>query len=341
MDDYRVKVGFLDHPKTIMFKRRVGPGAVETLLRMFEFCTMNSGRTGGSLDGMSNEAIAIALRWDGYPDELVGWLCEVGFLDKNDAGDVVSVHDWAEHNGYVAGHLERSRRATRGGKASGKSRKKSSTKATKSNPGAETVEPKAASTPEAVEPKAESGQEILNTVSISIPVSNSIPNTEPIPESKPPAQSDKEYYLARAARGVSTKAPDAQSAPPSGLIEFKMPTTQYDHLITGKEIDGWSEAYPAVDVLQALRSMRQWCLSNPKKKKTARGVRRFITSWLEREQNKGGNQGNGAARPNKSHSKFKSATERAMEIAYAEDRANGIYSTDEQAAGQIPERGSG
>ena len=54
-------------------------------------------------------------------------------------------------------------------------------------------------------------------------------------------------------------------------------------------IDEWKTAYPAVDVLQALRAMRQWCLSNPRKRKTKRGVRRFITSWLERLQNKGGN----------------------------------------------------
>lgn len=53
-------------------------------------------------------------------------------------------------------------------------------------------------------------------------------------------------------------------------------------------IDEWKTAYPAVDVLQALRAMRQWCLSNPRKRKTERGVRRFITGWLERLQNKGG-----------------------------------------------------
>ena len=52
----------------------------------------------------------------------------------------------------------------------------------------------------------------------------------------------------------------------------------------------WELAYPAVEPVQELRKMRQWCLSNPRKRKTEKGVRRFITNWLERVQNKGGNK---------------------------------------------------
>lgn len=61
-----------------------------------------------------------------------------------------------------------------------------------------------------------------------------------------------------------------------------------DYGVTQDDIEEWAAAYPAVDVLQQLRNMRQWCLSNPRKKKTARGIRRFITGWLERKQNRGG-----------------------------------------------------
>ena len=31
-----------------------------------------------------------------------------------------------------------------------------------------------------------------------------------------------------------------------------------------------------------LKKMRLWCISNPAKRKTKRGVRRFITTWLGR-----------------------------------------------------------
>ena len=34
--------------------------------------------------------------------------------------------------------------------------------------------------------------------------------------------------------------------------------------------------------------MRGWLLSNPKKRKTAGGMLRFVNSWLAKEQNRGG-----------------------------------------------------
>jgi hypothetical protein len=50
----------------------------------------------------------------------------------------------------------------------------------------------------------------------------------------------------------------------------------------------WSQLYPNVDVLQQLRNMAGWCDANPTKRKTRGGVKRFITAWLAREQDKGG-----------------------------------------------------
>ena len=61
-----------------------------------------------------------------------------------------------------------------------------------------------------------------------------------------------------------------------------------EHPIYKHDVEEWVLTYPAVNILQQLRNMRQWCLSNPTRKKTKRGVRRFITGWLERKQNKGG-----------------------------------------------------
>ncbi|MBR1741921.1 MAG: phage replisome organizer N-terminal domain-containing protein [Lachnospiraceae bacterium] len=45
---------------------------------------------------------------------------------------------------------------------------------------------------------------------------------------------------------------------------------------------------PNVDVKQQFNEMRRWCLSNPTKKKTQRGVKRFVNSWLAKEQDRGG-----------------------------------------------------
>lgn len=50
----------------------------------------------------------------------------------------------------------------------------------------------------------------------------------------------------------------------------------------------WKGTYPAVDVEQELRKMAAWSDANPMKRKTRRGIVRFINSWLSREQDRGG-----------------------------------------------------
>lgn len=53
------------------------------------------------------------------------------------------------------------------------------------------------------------------------------------------------------------------------------------------QVDEWSELYPAVDVMQELRKMAGWLDANPSKRKTKRGILRFVNGWLAREQDKG------------------------------------------------------
>jgi len=62
---------------------------------------------------------------------------------------------------------------------------------------------------------------------------------------------------------------------------------QGEYPVLQAQVDEWAEAYPAVDVMQELREMRQWCLANLKRRKTRRGVLKFITGWLAREQDRG------------------------------------------------------
>lgn len=62
--------------------------------------------------------------------------------------------------------------------------------------------------------------------------------------------------------------------------------------VTDEDVAKWNELYPAVDVMQELRKMAGWCESNTTKRKTRRGVRAFITSWLARAQDRSGSQNN-------------------------------------------------
>lgn len=56
------------------------------------------------------------------------------------------------------------------------------------------------------------------------------------------------------------------------------------------QVQEWQELYPAVDIIQELRKMKGWLNANPTKRKTRRGITRFINGWLSREQDKGGSK---------------------------------------------------
>ena len=55
-----------------------------------------------------------------------------------------------------------------------------------------------------------------------------------------------------------------------------------EYLIDQAEQARLKELYPRVDVIQELRNMSAWCEANPSRRKTVRGVNRFIVSWLNR-----------------------------------------------------------
>lgn len=63
------------------------------------------------------------------------------------------------------------------------------------------------------------------------------------------------------------------------------------HNVTDDDVEHWSKLYPAIDAKQELRNMVGWCEANPSKRKTAKGVKRFIVNWLARAQDNGGTKG--------------------------------------------------
>lgn len=50
-------------------------------------------------------------------------------------------------------------------------------------------------------------------------------------------------------------------------------------------VENWQAAYPGVDVLLELRKAAAWQDSNPRDRKTSRGMFRFLNGWLNRAQN--------------------------------------------------------
>lgn len=99
------------------------------------------------------------------------------------------------------------------------------------------------------------------------------PNQEPITNNQEPI--------------INTSPQAAHTSPFPSVITIPL-VNKTEHPITQEQVLEWSTAYPAVDVMQQLRNMRQWCIGNPSKRKTARGINAFIVRWLTSKQDKGG-----------------------------------------------------
>ena len=91
------------------------------------------------------------------------------------------------------------------------------------------------------------------------------------------------------AQGIGTRAgmmvEKAAGPTPEVFIQLPLNTGEmYD--VTVDYVDEKQALYPAIDVRQQLRTMRGWLDDNPKNRKTASGIKRFMNGWLAREQNR-------------------------------------------------------
>lgn len=100
-----------------------------------------------------------------------------------------------------------------------------------------------------------------------------------IKESKVNKSKEKNIYC--------TKPEKPPSAPPIITLPLNDKT---DYEITQVEVEHWNELYPAVDIMAELRKMKGWCEGNPAKRKTRRGIVRFVNAWLAKEQDRGGSR---------------------------------------------------
>lgn len=88
-------------------------------------------------------------------------------------------------------------------------------------------------------------------------------------------------------KNINTTAPTAKkrSEQKADKPTFNFETKSWEN-ITPELKQLWIEAYPACDVDICLRQMAAWLIANPRKKKV--NYTRFITNWLTREQDRGG-----------------------------------------------------
>lgn len=71
------------------------------------------------------------------------------------------------------------------------------------------------------------------------------------------------------------------------------------------DVDSYKGLYPSVNVEQEMRNMIGWLDANPTRRKTKSGMKRFVNSWLTRQQNE-----NKATSPPAAKSKFNNFEQR-------------------------------
>lgn len=85
---------------------------------------------------------------------------------------------------------------------------------------------------------------------------------------------------------IDTVCPEVITSRPEVFISLPLVTGSGSFDVTLDYLNSLRNLYPAIDVEQEFRKMYAWLDSNPKNRKTERGIKRFITGWLGRAQDK-------------------------------------------------------
>lgn len=107
-------------------------------------------------------------------------------------------------------------------------------------------------------------------------------NQEPVTSNHKPIKETKESCTKPVA---SAPAP----VPTPAETQITIPTNKNgnEFPILKTKMAEWEATFPGVDVPLTLVEIRQWCVDNPSKRKTDKGIHSFINRWLAREQNGG------------------------------------------------------
>ncbi|BAE74453.1 hypothetical protein SGGMMB4_02686 [Sodalis glossinidius str. 'morsitans'] len=90
-------------------------------------------------------------------------------------------------------------------------------------------------------------------------------------------------------RGEATQRNGAGLHAPSEPVFISLPLNDGSEFsVTEALVTEFESLYPAVDVRQELRNQRGWLLAQPRRRKTRRGIRRFVSGWMCREQDRAG-----------------------------------------------------
>lgn len=83
---------------------------------------------------------------------------------------------------------------------------------------------------------------------------------------------------------VSPLPPSVPETLPVAVIHIPLIGDDGGYAVTEAEVAEWTAAFPAIDVMQSLRNIRQWNLTHRENRKTPKGIVKHIVAWLTKDQ---------------------------------------------------------
>ena len=244
-----MKSGALTSVKLMRLKRTLGLTqyqAVGLLECLWHFTAHNT--PDGGIGKYTDDDIAAVLEWEGAATELIEALLQSGWLDRHDDGSLW-IHDWLEHcptwvRGVAANKIAREK--------NGLCTKSPTKYPTKSDTESPTKSP------------TESPTKLDTSVATTLPYLT-LPYQTDIIHLSGPEVTDRP----RSENPID----EILTAPLADGSRWEISATQIGLL---------ARSFPGADVRGQILASIAWLEANPKKRKTAKGMPRFLTSWLLR-----------------------------------------------------------
>jgi hypothetical protein len=271
-----VDPGFLTHWKTLLLKQRLGEAAPCYVIALWSYCQTSR----KNILDVPREVIPSICGFSGDADTLIKALVESRFIDQY--GDKLIVHQWDKYNGKLISNWENGNRGGRPLKNPNETQEKPNHNPTETQSKIGLTQTKPTDNPNETHDEPNDNPTITHAKPIRVDGSREDKTREdnsPLPPFEGGDEVDE-----------SSSFPDS----PAKRIKWT-PQSGWNGL-TQEDVDRWHEAYPACEIQRQLKSMNEWLLSHPERAKKKVWMR-FITNWLSREQDRGGDMRRGYGKP--------------------------------------------
>lgn len=249
----------LRHPKVYDLAARLGcdrPSALGYLTLLWDFAGEVSPQ--GDVGKWADTAIASACDWRGAPDEYIAALVGARWLDVSEVHRLI-VHDWPDHcEDFVRAKLKRRNEGFLDCYHSGDSVYQRRHQQTVATPSLRRSDDDATPKPLAAPSRAK-------------------------PEPSP------------ATVGTATAAV-AMPATDDAVMVYRCDGSPSTWALREAQVRAWQDVYPRLDVAAECRKAAAWLEADGGRRKTAKGMPRFLVGWLNRATDHGGG-GNGRIIP--------------------------------------------